>query len=80
MDDDDAFRKREFEVHRLRRTDESFDELWQDYQDVRSVLGRLDANASASKIMWDDYLRLSSELTREIEDRLQDERKRRESG
>lgn len=76
MDDDDAFWKREFEIHRLRRADERFAELWQDYLDVRSALGRLHGNAAAPKVMWDDYLRLSSELSEEIEERLEEERKR----
>ncbi|MHA3979241.1 hypothetical protein ACW9UR_16305 [Halovulum sp. GXIMD14794] len=68
MDETHPFRDREFEIQRLRRKEPCFASLWDDFEEVRTILKRLRAKSEPPRPIVEDYVRLSSEIRAEIED------------
>lgn len=60
MDETHPFRDREFEIQRLRRREPCFASLWDDFEEVLTILKRLRAKSEPPRPIIEDYVRLLS--------------------
>lgn len=74
----DPLEGRELEIRRLRRQDAEFSAVWEDYSEVLAVLCQLGKGDDADPKILRDYLRLRTDLARELSDWLDADRLRRQ--